>query len=147
MDFNKSLVGLAIIFRNHSTSVLAASVQKLAAGYSVIIAEALAVLKGLQIALDLGLHPPILETDSLVVATAINNPSVYSSKVGLVIFDIVDLLGRCPGSKVLYVPRSANMVAHTLVRLALSLDRDYFWLDNYPVCISEAFVVDNQVPD
>ncbi|KAL5823919.1 hypothetical protein ACOSQ4_021819 [Xanthoceras sorbifolium] len=126
MDFNKSLVGLGIIFRNHSGSVLAASAQKLAAGYSVIIDEALVVLMGLQFALDSGLHPAILETDSLDVATVINNPSVYSFKVGLVIFDIVDLLGCCPGSKVLYVPRSANKVAHTVARLALSLDRDYF---------------------
>ncbi|KAL5774707.1 hypothetical protein ACOSP7_012264 [Xanthoceras sorbifolium] len=145
MDFNKSLVGLGIILSDHSDSVLAASVQKLAAGYSVIVTEALAVLKGLQIALASGLLPAILETDSLDVATAINNPSVYSSEVGLIIFDIVDLLGRCPGSKVLYVPHSAYMVSHTLSRFALSLDRDYFLLEDYPVCISEALAVDNQV--
>ncbi|KAL5759548.1 hypothetical protein ACOSQ2_018386 [Xanthoceras sorbifolium] len=45
MDLNKSLVGLGIIIRDHSSAVLAASAQKLVAGYSVDIAEALAVLR------------------------------------------------------------------------------------------------------
>ncbi|KAL5752149.1 hypothetical protein ACOSP7_022325 [Xanthoceras sorbifolium] len=93
MNPNKHLVGLGIILRDHSGSVLAASAQKLAAGYSVSIAEAVAVLKGLQLALDLDLLPSIVETNSLDVVTAINNPSVYLSKVGLVISDIMDVLG------------------------------------------------------
>ncbi|KAL5775273.1 hypothetical protein ACOSP7_012830 [Xanthoceras sorbifolium] len=119
-DLNKNLIGLGIIVRDHSDYVLAASAQKLVAGYSVDIAEALAVLRGLQFALASGLLPTIVETDSFTVTTAINNPSVYFSKVGLVIFNIVELLGQCLGSKVLHVPRLANMVAHTLARFALS---------------------------
>ncbi|KAL5751927.1 hypothetical protein ACOSQ2_022434 [Xanthoceras sorbifolium] len=115
MNPNKNLVGLEIILRDHSSSVLAASVKKLATGYSVSIAEAVAVLKGLQLALDLDLLPAIVETDSLDVATAINNPSVYLFEVGLVISDIVDVLGRCPGSK-----------------------------NSYSDCISKALEVDNE---
>ncbi|KAL5799274.1 hypothetical protein ACOSQ4_032158 [Xanthoceras sorbifolium] len=126
MNSNKNLVRLRIILRDHSSSVLAFSVQKLAAGYSVSITEAFVVLKGLQFALGLDLLLAIVETDSLNVATAINNPSVYFSKVGLVISNIVNLLSRCPGSKVLYVPRSANMVAHILARFALKINRDCF---------------------
>ncbi|KAL5742337.1 hypothetical protein ACOSP7_029069 [Xanthoceras sorbifolium] len=106
--------------------VLSKCAQRFSDGYSVIIAEALAVLKGLQFALASGLLPAILDYDSLDVVTAIDNPSTYSSEVGLVIIDILEMLGRCPGSKVLHVPRSVNMTAHTLVRFALSLDRDYF---------------------
>ncbi|KAL5744925.1 hypothetical protein ACOSP7_027811 [Xanthoceras sorbifolium] len=126
MDLNKNLVGMGIIFRDHYGSVLAACAQKLVAGYSVIIAEALTVLKGLQFVLASGLLPANVETDSLDVATAINIPFVFFSEVGLVIFDIVDLLGRCLGSKILYVPPLANMVAHTLARFALRLDRNFF---------------------
>ncbi|KAL5741774.1 hypothetical protein ACOSP7_028506 [Xanthoceras sorbifolium] len=110
-----------------------------------MVAEDLAMLKGLQFALDSGLLPSILDTDSLAVITAINNPSAYLSKVGLVIIDIVDLLSSCPGSKVQFVPRSANSVDLTLARFALSLDRDYFWLEDYPNCIGEVLVADNQV--
>ncbi|KAL5808335.1 hypothetical protein ACOSQ3_029026 [Xanthoceras sorbifolium] len=145
MDFNKSVVGLGIIIRDHSGSVLAANAYRLAAGFSVMVAEALVVLKGLQFALDSGLLLAILETGSLAVITAINNPSAYLSKVGLVIVDIVDLLSSYPGSKVQFVPRSANSVAHTLARFTLSLDRDYFWLEDYPDCIDEVLVADNQV--
>ncbi|KAL5740194.1 hypothetical protein ACOSQ2_029374 [Xanthoceras sorbifolium] len=83
MGLNKNLVGLGIICRDHSGSVLAASAQKLIAGYSVFIAEALAVLRGLQFALASGLLPVVLETDSLDVAFVINNPSSYFSKVEL----------------------------------------------------------------
>ncbi|KAL5756241.1 hypothetical protein ACOSQ2_020987 [Xanthoceras sorbifolium] len=144
MNPNKNLVGLGIILRDHSGSVLAASAQKLAIGFSVSIAEAVAVLKGLQLALELDLLPVIVETDFLDVATTINNPSVYFSEVGLVISDIVDLLGRCPRSKVLYVPRSANIVVHTLARFALEIDSDRFWQNYYPNCISEALEFDNQ---
>ncbi|KAL5807743.1 hypothetical protein ACOSQ3_028434 [Xanthoceras sorbifolium] len=126
MDLNKNMVGLGIIVQDHSGFVFAASAHKLVAGYSVDIAEALAVLKGLQFALASSFLPANVETDSIAVATTINNPSIYFSEVGLVIFDIVKLLGQCPGSKVLHVPRSVNMVAHTLARFALSLDRDHF---------------------
>ncbi|KAL5746660.1 hypothetical protein ACOSP7_027806 [Xanthoceras sorbifolium] len=136
---------MGIIFRDHSGSVLAACAHKLVASYSVIVAEALTVLKGLQFALASGLLLANVETDSLDVAIAINIPFVFFSEVELVIFDIVDLLGRCLGSKVIYVPRLANMVAHILARFALRLDRDFFWQDDYPYCISEALTVDNQV--
>ncbi|KAL5758057.1 hypothetical protein ACOSP7_020668 [Xanthoceras sorbifolium] len=144
MNPNKNLVGLGIILRDHSGSVLVASAQKFATGFLVSIAEAVAVLKGLQLALELDLLPVIVETDFLDVVTTINNPSVYFSEVGLVISDIVDLLGRCPRSKVLYVPRLANIVAHTLARFALEIDSDRFWQNCYPNCISEALEFDNQ---
>ncbi|KAL5761774.1 hypothetical protein ACOSP7_018038 [Xanthoceras sorbifolium] len=105
MDLKKGLVGLGIILIDHSGSIMAANAQKLVAGYSVTIAEALAMLKGIQFALATSLLPTIVETDSLEVVSIINNPSVYFSEVGLIISDIMDLLGRCPSSKVLYVPR------------------------------------------
>ncbi|KAL5740193.1 hypothetical protein ACOSQ2_029373 [Xanthoceras sorbifolium] len=107
MDLNRSLVGLSIIFRRSF---------RLCPGCEC--AEIFGWL--------LGLLPAILDSDSLDIVTAIDNPSTYSSEVGLVIIDILEMLGRCPGSKVLHVPRSVNMTTHTLVRFALSLDRDYF---------------------
>ncbi|KAL5758851.1 hypothetical protein ACOSP7_021462 [Xanthoceras sorbifolium] len=144
MDFNKGVVGLGIIIRDHSGSVLAASAQRLAADFSVMVAEALAVLKGLQCALASSLAPALLETDSLAIVTAVKNPCVYLSEVRLVIADIVDLLGACPGSTVQFVHRSTNSVAHTLSIFTLSLDRDYFWLEDFPICIGEVLAADNQ---
>ncbi|KAL5837651.1 hypothetical protein ACOSQ3_014820 [Xanthoceras sorbifolium] len=95
--------------------------------------------------MESSLIPAVLETDSLGVVAAINSPSNYLSEVGLVIFDIVELLGFCLGSKVQFVPRSANIVVHTLARFALSVDRDCFWIEDNHVCLVEALVVDNQV--
>ncbi|KAL5737298.1 hypothetical protein ACOSP7_030059 [Xanthoceras sorbifolium] len=83
-------------------------------------------IKGLQLASDLDLLQAIVEADSLDVVIAINNPYVYLSELGLVISEVVDLLSRCPGSKVLYVPLSANMVAHTLASFALKIDKNRF---------------------
>ncbi|KAL5759604.1 hypothetical protein ACOSP7_018124 [Xanthoceras sorbifolium] len=108
-------------------------------------AEAMGVLRDLQFAKDSGLLPAMLETGAQVVVTAINNPTVILSEVGLVIHDIVELLRLCPNSRIMFMPRSTNLVAHSLAKFALGIERDCFWMEDYPDCIRHSLVANNQV--
>ncbi|KAK2641378.1 hypothetical protein Ddye_023141 [Dipteronia dyeriana] len=92
---------MGLVIRDHHGGVWAASAQRLHASFSPLIAEAMAILCGLDFASDTGLLPVILETDAL---------------------------GK------------ANLVTHTLSRLALNNVEDMFWLEEYPLCV-EIFVI------
>ncbi|KAI9173887.1 hypothetical protein LWI28_022107 [Acer negundo] len=83
---------------------MAASSQRIQAGYTVEIAEAMAPLQGIRLA---------IETD-----------------VGLVVSDIQHYL--CCGSviSVHHVSRQANCVAHSLAKMALAAADDRFWIGN-----------------
>ncbi|KAK3183290.1 hypothetical protein Dsin_030576 [Dipteronia sinensis] len=108
---------------------MASSAQKISAGYDSLIAEAMAVLKGLQFSHNAGLWPCVLETDAQVVVNLVKGKFDVFSEVGLIIEDINRLLHSVPGCVVNFVPRNANMAAHNLAKLDLSLDSDCFWME------------------
>ncbi|KAL5789700.1 hypothetical protein ACOSQ2_004588 [Xanthoceras sorbifolium] len=124
---------------------MACCAQQLGVGFSVLIAESMAILRGLQFALSSGLLPALIESDCLLAVSAINSDHVYFFEVGLIIHDIVDLLRCNPGSVVSFIPRSANMAAHHLARFALRLDSDCFWMEDFPSIIQDVLFSDNQV--
>ncbi|KAL5750327.1 hypothetical protein ACOSP7_024930 [Xanthoceras sorbifolium] len=126
LDLHSGWSGVSIVIRNHAGLVLASSVQRLGVGFSVLVVEIMAILKGLQFAVESGLVPVVLKSDSSLAVSAINGDTVFLSEVGLIIHDVVELLRSIPSSAVRFVPRSANMAAHYLARFALRLDSDCF---------------------
>ncbi|KAK3228183.1 hypothetical protein Dsin_008045 [Dipteronia sinensis] len=66
------------------------------------------------------------------VVQLIDSPDTLLSEIGLVIKDIKLVLEICHACSVAFVPRSANMVAHHLAKLGLSVDNDCFWLEDCP---------------
>ncbi|KAK2652446.1 hypothetical protein Ddye_012302 [Dipteronia dyeriana] len=59
------------VIRNFRGSVMASSVQHVLASYSSLIAKVMAVLRGLNLAIELGLKPFLTETDALAVVKMI----------------------------------------------------------------------------
>ncbi|KAL5747907.1 hypothetical protein ACOSQ2_025204 [Xanthoceras sorbifolium] len=116
LDLHSGWSGVSIVIRNHAGLVLASSVQRLGVGFSVLVVEIMAILKGLQFAVESGLVPVVLKSDSSLAVSAINGDTVFLS----------ELLRSIPSSAVRFVPRSANMAAHYLARFALRLDSDCF---------------------
>ncbi|KAK1552164.1 hypothetical protein Q3G72_011625 [Acer saccharum] len=100
--------------------VLASSSQLVMALLCPVVAEALAVYRGLVFARDSGLLPCMIETDAQVVVKIIDSGSVPLSDIGTIISDIVQKLDCHSGCNVIFSSRKANLVAHGLAKLSHS---------------------------
>ncbi|KAK3205136.1 hypothetical protein Dsin_019182 [Dipteronia sinensis] len=66
----------------------------------------------------------------------INEGSIISADVGLGLSDILHNLRNVDIRSIQFVSRKANMFAHTLSKLVLSVYHDCFWVEEYPPCIA-----------
>ncbi|KAK3198140.1 hypothetical protein Dsin_021555 [Dipteronia sinensis] len=125
-------VGVGIVIRNHCGLIMGSSAQRIEANFSSQIAEAVAILRGIVFAKDMGLLPAVVESDALGVVNLINTGSSISADVGVVLSDILNIISTGGIELVQYVPRMANMVAHSIARMALSISQDCFWVEECP---------------
>ncbi|KAK3184331.1 hypothetical protein Dsin_031617 [Dipteronia sinensis] len=95
--------------------------------------EAMAMLRGLNFALDSGLFPCTLESDAKVIVDLINANNVPYSDVGLITGDICNFLITNPGCNVVFASRKANMAAHSLAKLGLNYACKRFKMEEVPV--------------
>ncbi|KAL5777289.1 hypothetical protein ACOSP7_010215 [Xanthoceras sorbifolium] len=72
-----------------------------------------------------------MESDALAVVNAIRSP-LSLADLGLLVFNIQNILVVFPGFSVEFVRREANKAAHILSKFALSVEVDHFWMEDYP---------------
>ncbi|KAL5811518.1 hypothetical protein ACOSQ4_028086 [Xanthoceras sorbifolium] len=107
---SKETAGLGFVVRDSLSSVLLAAVKPVVGDFSPEVAESIAVLFGLQVAIESSFKDLEVETD---VANAVH-----------LVHDIQSFVGdRSLISSFVHVRCSANRVAHQLVKLALSVDQ------------------------
>ncbi|KAL5827457.1 hypothetical protein ACOSQ4_019254 [Xanthoceras sorbifolium] len=128
-------IGLGFVVRDAEGFVLAAGAQPLQFCVSPLVAEAMAILRGIQFASEMGISPIMVESDSLSVINIITSHAFPLSDVGVVISDIYRSIEALNDFKIIFASRQANSVAHGLAKLALSLSDASFWLEDYPPCI------------
>ncbi|KAK3206238.1 hypothetical protein Dsin_020284 [Dipteronia sinensis] len=92
-------------------------------------AEALVILKGITFAIESGLLPVVIKSDMLEVVNNINLGNNFSLDVGSILLDIRDLLQSYASCCVVYVSRKANVVAHNLSKINLSIEEDCHWIE------------------
>ncbi|KAK3188793.1 hypothetical protein Dsin_028354 [Dipteronia sinensis] len=117
IDATRKKVGIGIIIRDSSGAVMVSSSQSFDAGYDSQVAESVAILRGIQLALDTGLWQCTVESDAQVVVNLINSKSCVNSDVDLIITNILYLLGNLSDCSVRFAPRIANRAAHSLAKL------------------------------
>ncbi|KAK2649550.1 hypothetical protein Ddye_017039 [Dipteronia dyeriana] len=132
MDVTNGKVSLGIIIRDCDGCVMASSVQPLSCRVSAQVAEALAMLKGLNFAIEFGLVPCTLESDTKVIVDLVNVNTVPCSDVGLIIGDICNFLITHPGCIIVFASIRANKVSHSLAQLGLNYDCNRFWMEKVP---------------
>ncbi|KAK2654943.1 hypothetical protein Ddye_007995 [Dipteronia dyeriana] len=130
------LVDFRIVIRNSDELVMATSSQNNIVSFSPQVAEAEAICRGLLLAIDAGLFPYMLESDTEVVVGWINNVSPLCSEIGVVIMDIQNLLKLDIYISINFVSRKANHIAHVLAKKGFSCVEDMFWLEEFPPCAS-----------
>ncbi|KAI9195822.1 hypothetical protein LWI28_018444 [Acer negundo] len=142
LDSTSQQIDLGMVIRDQEGFIMGSSAQRVDANFSPKVAEALAILRGLIFAVDIGLLPVSVELDTLEVVSLINSGKDISAGIGLFVEEIRGLLLRNTGCSLGFASGKANSVAHSISKLALSVVKDCFCLESYPPCM-EQFVQDD----
>ncbi|KAK3188605.1 hypothetical protein Dsin_028166 [Dipteronia sinensis] len=145
MDVKGGRIGFGLVIRDTTGFVLAASSQVMEGYFTAQVAEAIAILRGVQFSKDCGLSPCGFESDAEVVVGWINDRNLLESVCGVILSDIISLVDNMDGVCFDYVPRQGNRVAHLRAKHALLLTEDRFWMEEYPCCVTKAVQLDLQV--
>lgn len=73
-----------------------------------------------------------LESGTQIVIKAVQSKEAIATEYGVLIEDIRKLLFEREDWKIRFVHREANMVAHSLAKLALSIEKEKVWLEECP---------------
>ncbi|KAL5549576.1 hypothetical protein UlMin_004807, partial [Ulmus minor] len=119
---NKKKFGLGSVIRDYSGKVLGSVAMPISSSVSVAVAESWALEKGASLAKQMGFSAVILESDCLSVSKALDTKTLHDSNLSYVFDSIYDICNGFDMYKFSYIPRTGNQVAHSLARLALSLE-------------------------
>ena len=99
--------------------------------------EALACLRAVQFATDLGLQHVIFEGDLIMIISAVSHGSSVMASFGNIIDDVRRLLPSFSVVSFNHVHRSGNVVADALAKKASSIVGHHIWVDTLPLDIAE----------
>ncbi|KAK3204546.1 hypothetical protein Dsin_018592 [Dipteronia sinensis] len=98
-------VGLGLVVRDCLGEVMAASGQRLEAGYAPRVAKAATVLRRIEFVKGTGLLSAIVKTDALGVVELVNGSSSISADIDMIIQDIKDIMGNARIGPIPFAPR------------------------------------------
>jgi ribonuclease HI len=120
--------------RDHEGRFVAAETTWLAGSYSIMEGEALALHEALKAMHIRGISQVVFESDAKSVVDALHYYRGGNSEFSLLIGHINNLLLSSPNFSVKFIKRQANMVAHTLARVAVSWPSRCSF-ETLPLCI------------
>ncbi|PRQ36219.1 putative ribonuclease H-like domain-containing protein [Rosa chinensis] len=115
---DSGITGLGGVFRDHEGVVLGGFRHTVMVSSSARHAELLALLLGVQLAIDQHLTLVIVETDCMDLVQAISSSSLDQLELGFLIDDLRNLVHAALDAKVVFGNRQVNLVAHTLAQEA-----------------------------
>ncbi|KAJ4702817.1 Ribonuclease H-like domain containing protein [Melia azedarach] len=124
--------GIGAVIKNSDGKLTAAAVKTTSYKGDVEIAEAEAIIFGVEVALEARLSPIIIESNSLNIVNMVNKKLHSSSEVCWLISDIQDTLVKNEKFVVSHIPGSCNVVAHNLAKCAFDFDKTMVWLEKIP---------------
>ncbi|KAF5447115.1 hypothetical protein F2P56_032687 [Juglans regia] len=128
-DQHRARVG--IIFRDAAGDVILAASKKEYAVNDLAKVELLAMLRGLQLCLPVGIEELILESDSLMMATQLEEEE-ESWFLGNIIMETKQLMAKFRCCTIQHVGQVGNEAAHNLARHAWHVDDIVTWWDSCP---------------
>ncbi|KAL5864153.1 hypothetical protein ACOSQ3_001667 [Xanthoceras sorbifolium] len=120
VDVRGRRLGFGVVIRNCMGVVLVSYTSLLLGLVSSDIGEALAILLGLRLAIDMGWSTVCVESDAASVVKQLSSRVTSCSDIGLILDDILSLVVNFADLSFSSVGRSANRVAHGLAKIALS---------------------------
>ncbi|MBA0730305.1 hypothetical protein Golax_022682 [Gossypium laxum] len=101
--------------------------------HSVVIAEAIAVLHGLQFTLDMGFPKVILESDLRLVVNNIQKLSEDYSETRPFTWDAKNLAKKFQCYRFQFIAREGNGAVHASAVEGIRAERDSFWVEDVPL--------------
>jgi hypothetical protein len=142
IDSGQQKMGIGIIARDHTGSVLAAVCASRPHVTEPTTAEAITVWKLADVCSSLGFTKVVLEGDSLEVVKALQTEGPYWSRFGLMINDAKILLNSLSEWRVCHVKRMGNKAAHILAKHGLTVDDDHLCSADFPFFIHDIALSD-----
>ena len=134
VDATGGRYGSGCVIRDHWGMVLASEIAAKSLGLSPELAEATAILRGLDLAKDLGLRRVVVHSDCLRVVNAIKVRDIPHTELGTIVEDIKVSSYTFLKATFTFIPRSCNMVAHNLAKYALLVNTEARWSGCVPPC-------------
>ena len=131
-----------MVIRDNNGAVLASCLEKLHQAYKPEEVEALAALKAVTLACDLGFRKAILEGDSLSLIKALKSTEDSLSPIGLLVDDVKRVASSFERLVYSHVKRNGNRVAHSLVKNALCIPNFQVWMEDVSSHITLIFDLD-----
>ena len=97
--------------------------------------EALITWQAAELSHRLGLQKVVLEGDALEVVNVLRTEELWLGRYRHILQDVKHMLSQYREWKVNHVHRQGNGVAHGLEKLALNIQQETVWIDNFPLCI------------
>ncbi|KAL5551374.1 hypothetical protein UlMin_001550 [Ulmus minor] len=129
---NQKKFGLGSVIRDHTGKVLGSAATPVSSSVSVAVAESWALENGASLAKQMGFSAVILESDCLGVTKALDSRTLHDSDLSYIFDSIYEICNEFDMYKFSYTPRTGNQVAHSLAKLALSLEHDQSWPSGIP---------------
>ena len=131
---DENAIGTGAIIRDWRGKFIVASVKKFEGEVEPMTAEIRAVKEGLGLAFNLGIRALHLEGDAKLVLESFDKSTSILTHNGLILSEAYNLASRFTYFKAQYIPRSGNLVADKLAKLAKT--REYqMWVNVPPICI------------
>ena len=131
-----------MVIRDNNGAVLASCLEKLHQAYKPEEVEALAALKAVTLACDLGFRKAILEGDSLGLIKALKSTEDSLSPIGLLVDDVKRVASSFERLVYSHVKRNGNRVTHSLAKNALRIPNFQVWMKDVSSHITLIFYLD-----
>ncbi|KAK8484216.1 hypothetical protein V6N11_024352 [Hibiscus sabdariffa] len=99
---------------------------------SVFFAKAMAVLQGIQFAIDLGLQRVVMESVNKSVISKLLSTDFDMSEIGQITRDIKEMTANFVECRFTFSGRQSNAPAHALAAEGLRLCTDRYWVEEAP---------------
>ena len=137
--------GIGVVIQDNNGAVLASCSEKIHQAYKPDEVEALAALKAVTFACELGFWRAILEGDSLGLIKALKSTECSLSPTGLLVDDVKRVANSFERLLYSHVKRNGNIVAHSLAKNALCIIDFQVWMEEVPSHIVSILDLDANV--
>ncbi|KAF7822782.1 ribonuclease H [Senna tora] len=130
------------LVRDSEGCCLGAFMGSVHAPNDVVLLEALAIRKGLELALKIGCTQLLVEGDASLVIEMLKTPCTQASALSAVCKDILSFSENFQYVSFNWVPRICNSTADYITRQARIDQKDALWIDSVPFFLSEVLSFD-----
>ena len=127
---NQFQVAAIVVIRDNNGVVMASCSEKIHQAYKPDEVEALAALKAVTFARELGFQRATLEGDSLGQIKALKSTECSLSPIGLLVDDVKRVANSFERLLYSHVKRNDNRVAHSLAKNALRISDFQVWMED-----------------